>query len=447
MTFVAFQRPLIPRDWERPLMYWNRIRDFQIMSFEPRIISPDVCQILQLCCPGQYLFPNLQEISWLVDDPAVFPLISMFLSPRIHSISIIPGDSIAQRSLLPTLAVKYPDLTEVNLRGAHLRVFDTPFLQIIWAFLGKLQRLESLFVANVDFTTFEHLARLPSLKCLVLDQLLDESLLGGPEAIELEPRFPSLEFLSLWSTTPEITIAVVAAMHHRALSELRVNFETDFPDIHTTTELYTTLATHCSHATLHCLSLEEEYCYAHPSHLLELPPANEFSNYAVRPSTLQLLFPFTNLTTIKLSPYHGFDLDDETVLEMARAWCRVEELELSATTDLHVPSYRTRVTLMGIRAIAMHCSNLKSLRFFFNASGRKDPLPAGTCAQTTLVDLYVFCSPISSPAPVANFLFHLFPNLRSVHSHCLKSEVDGVRSSAVRRWVKVERLLRGKSED
>jgi hypothetical protein len=65
------------------------------------------------------------------------------------------------------------------------------------------------------------------------------------------------------------------------------------------------------------------------SNSLELPDDDAFDSYVIRAETLRVLFSFTNLTTIVLKPIRGFDLDDEVVLDMARAWRRVEELRLA----------------------------------------------------------------------------------------------------------------------
>ncbi|KAJ7115591.1 hypothetical protein C8R43DRAFT_1038551 [Mycena crocata] len=445
-SFLGFRRPLVPTDWERPLVYWTRIRNFRIMKFSPTIVSPDACQALQLCCPGSCLFPNLQKIRWLVDDPVVFPLMAIFLAPRMHSIDItlIPGESMVQLSLLPTLAVRYPNLTEVALSERHRTTLGPSILQSIAALVCNLPRLESFYVSTVDSIIFDHIARLRSLRYLVISELLNSSLAGRPERIGLEPCFPSLETLTLWSTTPKITVALIRAMPRRPLTELRVIFETDFLDIHSSAELYSALARHCSHSTLKYLSLQEESCYAaQPT----FPPSEEeFDDYVVPPATLRLLFAFTNLTKVKLCTYFGFDLDDATVIDMARAWPFIRKLELEPYFDVHLTPHRTGVTMAGIQAIATHCLDLKKLAIFFDA--KKIPSASVNIRpQTKLVYLDVFCSPISSSASVTTFLSETFPNLGRINAHCFKCELAHTRSSAVRRWNEVQKLIEGESED
>lgn len=65
------------------------------------------------------------------------------------------------------------------------------------------------------------------------------------------------------------------------------------------------------------------------------PPAP--SNYLVDGPILATLFCFGNLTEITLEPPVGFDIDDETVADMARAWPKLKSLCLMANSDLHHP--------------------------------------------------------------------------------------------------------------
>ncbi|KAJ6589482.1 hypothetical protein B0H19DRAFT_1058494 [Mycena capillaripes] len=326
------------------MFYWGRIKRFHISSFNVDTISSNVCETLRICCPNQHLFPNLRELDWFDEDPSRLSIIALFLSPRIYSISMYPGESMILLSLLPTLAVKYPNLTEMNLRSfyRHSRSYGPELLDALFAFVSNAKRLEVLCIEIADVAILERSSRFPSLKTLVVDEIFPfESFPNGDGS---DPRFPSLEELSLWGTTPEISTTVVRAVENRALTAIHLLFESNFPDAAATA-----------------------------------------------------------------NPYYGFNLDDETVSKMARAWPRVEELRLAFSVDMHAADVLTRVTLVGVHGIATHCLHLKTLELCFDAS-IVPPLES-IPAETKLTELDVLCSPISSPTAVAKFLSHIFPKL------------------------------------
>jgi hypothetical protein len=399
------------------------------------------------------------KIHWDHRDPTIYPVISVFLTPRIHTLTLAPGpdlsysegnftmvpdpdskESIAQLSLLPLLGVKCPDLKEVNFRGRNRLVFSSTVLDSILLCLLGINRLEAFSIHNVNHPILGHLSRLPCLKSLVIDELLTFDLPTNSD-VESEGgnHFLALEELHMWSTTPQIAIALLAAVTHRPLTSLGIGFEKAFPNTDTITQLYSTIATHCSSATLESLHINDAFLEARSADMLN---EDEFESYLVGPGALRPLFAFTNLTTVLLRPYFGFDIDDNTVTEMAKAWPRVEELTLTFGMDQHLALVRTEVTLNGVREIARHCSNLRELELFFDATNV--PRLDAAIQQTSLIRLEVACSPISSSGPTAIFLSHLFPNLKSVNSYC--SLTDNGEPSAVRRWENVATLLKGVSK-
>ncbi|KAJ7433995.1 hypothetical protein FB451DRAFT_1380096 [Mycena latifolia] len=232
---------------------------------------------------------------------------------------------------------------------------------------------------------------------------------------------------------PEITMGILDAGDY--LTELAVVFETAYPNKDSTHRFYSTIYAHCSPLTLRSLYRHDEFIYSSDSDMLS---HDEFDGYVVDPGTLRILFRFTNLTTIILEPYYGFDLDDSIVSEMAGAWGQVEELRLIFSYDCHRPPRRTGLTFTGIQAIVMHCSKLRTLEIFFNAKYIPSLDPARF--QASLVELHVRCSPISSPMAVTAFIATLSPNLETLHSHCLADE-SGVN---FQHWKEVT-LIRSKS--
>ncbi|KAJ7867436.1 hypothetical protein B0H13DRAFT_1897581 [Mycena leptocephala] len=315
-SFVAFRRPLVPADWERPMFYWNRIQSFQIEALNMNLISLEVCETLRICSPSQTPFPKLRQIQWFDPHPAPLPLFSMFLSPLLNSICLVLKESMTELSLLPALGViLYPALIEPE----STRIAVHP---------------------EADAAILEHIARLPSLKSLTGDRSI--------------PRFRSLEVLHLTFTTPEISTMIVGAVEHNRLALSHPHLPSPLPDSDETTRLYSTIASTRSYATLNSLTVEDD------SNSLEIPDDDAFDSYVIRAETLRVLFSFTNLS--------GFDLDDEVVLDMARVWRRVEELRLAPAEKALSARANMRVTLVGIQAIAAHCLYLRKLELVFDAS-------------------------------------------------------------------------------
>ncbi|KAJ7321364.1 hypothetical protein DFH08DRAFT_1033961 [Mycena albidolilacea] len=379
LTFTGLKRPLVLADWERPLLYWNRIQCFYIHSFDPEEISPAVCETLRMCCPTQHLFPTLREIKWFDEDPFRLSIFAIFLSPQVRRIGLFPGHSMAHLSVLPSLGIKYPDLAELDFRGIYRESCGPLFLKSVLALLSNLPHLEWLGIPNIDALILDRLARLRSLKTLVVD------VPSVPEfSVDVNGstrRSQALEELCLWSTTPEIAIAIIEPVSH-PLREIGLRIESEFPDAQMTARLYSAIRVNANRScgTMKSLHMEDEWAESRA----ETPSDDEFDSYVVESKVLETLFLFINLIKIILQPYHGFDLDDEMVSRMARAWSRVEELRMIFSADLHIAEVLTRTTLLGIHTIAMHCLNLHTLELYFDASAIpalvfSDPLPESHC--------------------------------------------------------------------
>lgn len=143
--------------------------------------------------------------------------------------------------------------------------------------------------------------------------------------------------------------------------------------------------------------------------------------YAVRGPQLCPLFAFTELTFVSLSAPVGFDLDDATLADLARAWPNITALELDASEFAHIAP---GVTLGGLLPLAQHCPQLRDLHIALNASvvpdwesqKATDKKKKKRVRQWRLTGLHVSRSPIVAPLAVAAFLSSVFPKLLQVHT-------------------------------
>ncbi|KAJ7142982.1 hypothetical protein C8R44DRAFT_866235 [Mycena epipterygia] len=78
-----------------------------------------------------------------------------------------------------------------------------------------------------------------------------------------------------------------------------------------------------------------------------------------------MLFGFGNLMSISLLSPIGIDLDDSIVSEFARAWPRIEILDLSA---YYCTSPRPRVTHDSLHSFARYCPHLTILSMTFDGT-------------------------------------------------------------------------------
>jgi hypothetical protein len=96
----------------------------------------------------------------------------------------------------------------------------------------------------------------------------------------------------------------------------------------TTRRLYAALSSHLNHFALEILYVglpERDYSE------MEMPPV--LASYFIIGHILATLFCFGNLTEITLAPPVGFDIDDGTVADMARARPKLKSLSLMASSD------------------------------------------------------------------------------------------------------------------
>ncbi|KAJ7689527.1 hypothetical protein B0H14DRAFT_3532732 [Mycena olivaceomarginata] len=129
-------------------------------------------------------------------------------------------------------------------------------------------------------------------------------------------------------------------------------------------------------------------------------------------SALIGLFTFKNLAAALLLLCVEFNVGDPDIVDLASWWSRLETLLLGRPTHT-----RSRVTLGGMATFALHCPNLGLLQITLNAipTGLESYASNDEVRQTSLRNLAVGFSPITTPVPVAAFIFiTIFPNVTHV---------------------------------
>ncbi|KAJ7495425.1 hypothetical protein FB451DRAFT_1077064 [Mycena latifolia] len=393
-SFVRARRQIKPSDWDRVHPYARRVKTFLFYDYDNERDTDHwspVFEILASSLPGEHFFPNLHTIFWDVMEMPWFPFVRLFLCPGIKSATMGMFAASTHLALISTLSAQCPLLTHVTLFIDPVlhEYCSAPFSTLIHG----VPRLEDLDLGTLDQAAFEHLAHMSSLQALSITMPTFIPFRGDEDP----PRFVKLRRVGFGCTTHQFTTAFIA-MKSWSLGSFR-SMVTSVPTAAETATMYTLLTSHCAHAALRNLELGDARLNIES---FPLVPA-----CIVTSDALRILFCFHNLRHVNLAPPAGFDLDDAVLAELARAWPRLSSLTLAGSGYRAPPS---RVTLGALRALAAHCRSLMFLTLAFDASVVPDAPPE----RGTLLRLDVADSIVVTPAPVAEYLFALFPRLLDI---------------------------------
>ncbi|KAJ7730536.1 hypothetical protein B0H16DRAFT_1733693 [Mycena metata] len=387
---VQLFRAITPSDWERPRLYAERIRRLSVQR-DLFLNNPQIPSALRLGLVGHVLFSRLQLFTLhFVMNPRSEPYIDLFLGPHVTSLTTTVPLPDAEVSLILPIA---PQLKHANSIISRRELASS--------FAQSLLCIESLCISEIDSVAWQHIGSLPSLKSLDFKYMTKGVVPGSLHPTV--PLFTGLKKLDL-AWCPITTVSRILTL---VSSSPIMNLQsTNDGDPH---EFFATIAAHCSHAAL-----------ATFSHLFR-PAAG--SDHAIHSPALRALFPFYNLTEMKITSYMAaFDLDDDTMREMASAWPQIATLVLKVSAvgyaGTNAPAWlakeRPRFTLTALAHLAHRCASLEALELTVDAT--VVPVAWEPCAQTALTALTLGHSPLTKTAisPVAAFIRTIFPALRSV---------------------------------
>ncbi|KAJ7187270.1 hypothetical protein C8R46DRAFT_1184920 [Mycena filopes] len=434
-------------DWERPFNYARRVRDLHL-SDESSDGGPfpteEVLEAIELHFAPGFLCPNLRSIDWQPDSLS-FPYIRLFLGPRITRVDLDVPPNPANIPVLSTLAIPYHQLKTLRVCSS---TDDTSFLRRASATIAlKLAQIESLDLDTLDRAALEHLSAVPALKCLDL-RIVEPRDLGPPLSLTNDrsrnPTFPALRDVDFFASSVQFGIEFANMLSACSLNSFQLGTDVLASNA-TIGEFFCALTAGVIHPTFTSIRISEI-----DSGLSPTPPASTMSEYVIGGPTLALLFCFNNLTDVELRTSAGFDIDDTTAGDMARAWPNIKRLELASCTDMH---HLSSLTLLGLRYFGIHCPDLISLKITFNASAVPpfDNSPETRISHGRLLSLDVAASPISDPAAVGRFVSALFPNLIEIgtlHEWDWEDPDDqddteemAARRAYLHKWKQVETLI------
>ncbi|KAJ7898919.1 hypothetical protein B0H14DRAFT_3852974 [Mycena olivaceomarginata] len=403
-------------EWDRPLAHARRVRRLILDEWSSPYAFPDrdLLEIISSSLPQEYLFPNLRSIRLEPHDDAELSFIPLFAGPQLTDITLSVDMSASGILLLPTLDLRYQQLTTLCIE-------TFPREPGVCASTSKialnLDRVEILALDKLDLAALEYLGQLPSLRSLTLHtpDLLD---LGRP-FLSPNPQTPHSSFqalrtIQLSRTTFDFAIECINLFSGTGchLEEFVVGSEVLATQI-TAENLYAAIAGGLSHTHLQTLNISNlnDGVSETPT-----PLASASGIYVISGHILTPLYPFTNLAVLILVSPVGFDIGDAAAWDMAPAWPNLVRLVLESATEVHYPS---TMTLHGLRAFAEHCKALKFLAITVNGFTVPplDNSPQMRIPQRQFCSFDVAKSPISDARTVSRFLFSLFPDLSEIRTH------------------------------
>ncbi|KAJ7856884.1 hypothetical protein B0H13DRAFT_2576261 [Mycena leptocephala] len=345
--------------------------------------------------PDIPMFSSLEELSLgATTCPATY-IFKLFLGSAITQLNLeLRGD--AALSPLLTLGQTCPRLNDLRIYHEKL----TDIIRPLSLSVCEMWLLERVEVNCLDWAAIAHLGSLQSLVFLQLAGFPETS----PPPPDI-PMFPSLQELHLGQRA-DVRSATCFLKFFRDTPLIR--FEAEL-SLRTSTaaqvcDFLCALAAGCSPSLLTWFDLS----------LFTVRNEQGQNNepFVIPSDATRPLFSFINLEVliIRSEDVH-IDWDDAALADMARAWPRIELVDL--TSSLHV---QCRLTLLGLRSLAQYCPCLTSLRITLDARTipLADNLDRTSAVAHPLHSLTLVHCPITAPVLVSQYLSALFPNLRSV---------------------------------
>jgi hypothetical protein len=378
------------------------------------------------------ILPNLRSLIWGSNDFLADPCLSQFFGPQLINLQMF---SLPQPcSSYPATALAVGQQSLLNLRSFEFRFddLDEPSMltwheltQLLSNFICSLPHIQDVRTdIPLDHDALRRLAASSRTRRLHLHNDAADILQSITGSVS-SPLAPELTKLHLHSSDFADIVRILELVCTVNLHEIEVHhfgLHDLLPDV---TPLFETIGTRCS--PIHLSSIEVEY----------LEDDKRISTRIRSLSALTPLFRLRNLTTLRMSEWWTFDLDDGDIKEIALAWPHLRYLQLNTKNyeDLDVTP---RTTLASLVTLSEHCPRLWYLNFGLHIAEVDFDLlipPVPLNLELTSLDISTVGHSVN-PQDVADFLVALFPNLTDVSGNDYYGDSDISEF-----WVQVTRLL------
>ncbi|KAF5376488.1 hypothetical protein D9615_008647 [Tricholomella constricta] len=412
-ALIVFQRPIVSTDWPRFIIQSQRVRALG-SDGSPELGHVDF-QMLTFAASGLSLFPNLKELYWFEASDRI-PFILPFLGPSLTTITLSGGEpSLArlQLSAFTTFCMKCPNLTVIRIEDAAYNDVQNG-ISVLSAAICQLHKLETAILGDITTDAYRHLAMLPTLKSLRLLLEIDPPI---PLPLLLDsPPFSALERFQIDSGR----LLHGAWMLNTSSCSLRA-LEVDYWEKTVESDwriFFSTILQRCGLSALTAFkvrSRENPLSINHAAFLARPP---------LRMEHIAPLLAFHSLQSLVMQPIEGFDLDDASLEQLAKALPRLKALMLGVFTNAISLAKRPRVTLSSLGTLARYCPNLEHVGLHLDACIPCAAETTSSTRHTSLRCLVFGKSPIEDVMMVARFLSQMFPNIEDIWTAGSRSDVE-----------------------
>ncbi|KAG6918421.1 hypothetical protein DXG01_014600 [Tephrocybe rancida] len=406
---VTFKRAIAATDWPRFEVHARYVRIFRA----PAIIDvvPEVFQSLLFAAAGNHLFPNLREIVWTYAYSVVLPFMDLLFSSRITKVIFrSTSPEHVQLSPITTLLSRCPDIQHIEFRDMVYESISNG-VTIISNALQTWQNLRNVSVSRISTEAYRHLAMLPQLDTLRM--LLDTDVSTSTPDSLIPCAFPAT-----WSSPPFLALEtlhldccegfdsclpILAHMlSNHVLSSLSIGAYTCVSPSQWKT-LTETIKTTCPPSLLSVSITDDNNC--------DHDFAGGATDNLLKEEHFEALLHFRNLSKVEICPL-SFDIDNNTVERIARAWPGLVSLDFWGTYE----PILSRVTLAALRSFAEHCPHLDNLSILLDGTVPCVPNTSPHLSIDSLRVLNVQSSPITDAGMAAAYLLKMTPNIDRIDS-------------------------------
>nr|GAT55152.1 predicted protein [Mycena chlorophos] len=429
---ARLHRPVTRRDWDRPSLYCARVRHVTL-EFQEAAKYANLLGLISISFYGEFLFPRLESLRWDMGNPAakkrdtdLVGFLRLLVPPTLKTIHLEKpyGALRLMLSILPTISARVRSLTDVHLGSGSSSGCSTNERAAISDFVVCFDGLRSLSVPSVDSRAWLHLAQLPELKSFTLETCLD-AVPALPR--DAEKPFAQLTHLSIGVVTVPAALRILLLVGNAPVEYLCIT-----PAFMTTagqlTTFYAALAdTTNLKNTLKSLNQE----------LPRRPPdTTDDDGWGVPRAALVSIGAFSKLTTISMQSFRHFEIDEVTLLGLARGWPNLKSLRLAQNTR------ESTLPLNALIGLASLCPHLMDISLTFDTTTIPSLRATGARGERratldVLNELTMGHSNVEATQifEMARFISGLCPVLEYLFSD--NTQPDGVYT----RWTQVEELV------
>jgi hypothetical protein len=380
-------------DWSIFCKYNHRVHSLH-MKATPCGVSTEILIALGYPPFSLPLLPNLMSLTWDAHS-GTFPYIRSFVTQTLTTLNIHARYKFkfgpSEQSILSFIPTLCPSVSHFHFQD-DAELGDTSIALQCWS------HLISVTTGNVSDATILHLSKLPSLRVLNLG--LHTPITADTRQLLQHNGFCALQELGVTCETYLATGDAFFEALSIAPKKLSISYWVD--SIEALPASISRIPDACAHNALEYLQVE----------------VNEggFGAISISAATFEPLCAFRNLRRLNFESIYNVQLDDTTLVQMARAWPLLEVLIIHGLLGRWTDH---NITPNALVSLLQHCPRLASIAIVMNWStvdrcGISPEIPYQGFAHGALSSADFYISRIRHPVRIAAFLSAIAPKLESI---------------------------------